>query len=198
MDRYPLKRKLKDGTSITIREMHPGDEGELLEFFKGLPLSERQYLRSDVTEIETIRRRMNPGPFKRIWRLAADCDGKIIADCTLSGAAAGWRRHVAEIRCLVHPDFKRKGLGSILLWELFQICLVEKYHIVFYDVIPEQGSAVGILKNLGFKRVMIRRNHVKDIKGQSHDLHIYVMDIKAMWDNLKDHFHRFDTTFGHV
>jgi len=120
MDKYPLEKTLKDGSRVQIREMHAEDEQKLLEFFKDLPLEERQYLRMDVTRRENLHRRMNPGPFRRIWRLASEHEGRIIADATLYGAAVGWMRHAAEIRWLVHPDFKRKGLGSILLWELFQ------------------------------------------------------------------------------
>jgi RimJ/RimL family protein N-acetyltransferase len=193
-----LEKALKDGSKVLIREMHAEDEQKLLEFFRDLPLEERQYLRMDVTIRENLQRRMNPGPFRRIWRLVAEHEGRIIADATLYGASAGWMRHAAEIRWIVHPDFKRMGLGSILLWELFQKSLSEKYHLVFCEVVPAQTVAIKVLENLGFKQVMVRPNHIKDISGKKRDLHVYVLNIKELWNVLKDHFHKLDTAFGHV
>lgn len=198
MDRYPREKTLKNGSRFTIRELQAEDEIKLLNFFKSLPLEERQYLRMDVTQLENLRRRMNPSSEVKIWRLVAEHDGKIWADATLSAPAIGWNRHTCELRCIVHPDFQKKGLGSVLMWELFQKTLSESYRLLICEVVPEQSIAVKVLKDLGFRQVMVRKNHVKDIGGQKHDMHIYTMDVKAMWDKLKEHFHGYDTEFGHV
>jgi RimJ/RimL family protein N-acetyltransferase len=197
MNSYPLDKKLKDGTEIVLREMHEVDAEQLLAFFKSIPENEREYLRMDVTVLDNIKRRMNPGPFKNIWRLVAEKDGKILADATLCGPITGWMRHVGEIRCIVHPEFQRKGMGAVMLGELFQNALIEKYHTVFCEVVPEQVVASQVLANLGFEKVMIRRNHVKDMHGKKHDLHIFAIDIKKMWQKLKDHLQEFDTSHPH-
>jgi L-amino acid N-acyltransferase YncA len=198
MDRYPREKTLKNGSCFTIREPSKEDELMLLNFFKSLPVGDRQYLRMDVTQLENLRRRMTPTPEVKIWRLVAEHDGKIWADATLSAPATGWSRHTCELRCIVHPDFQKKGLGSVLMWELFQKTLSEGYRILICEVVPEQSIAVKVLKDLGFRQVMNRKNHVKDLAGQKHDLQIYTMDVKAMWDRLKMHFDGFDTEFGHV
>ena len=87
MDRYPREKTLKNGSRFTIRELQAEDEIKLLNFFKSLPLEERQYLRMDVTQLENLRRRMNPSSEVKIWRLVAEHDGKIWADATLSAPA---------------------------------------------------------------------------------------------------------------
>ena len=107
------------------------DEAKLLAFFRSLPMEVRQYLRMDVTLLENLRKRMNPGPFQRFFRLVAEQEGRIFADATLCGPVTGWMRHTCEIRCIVHPDFQNKGLGTHLLWELFQKSLSEKHYLVF-------------------------------------------------------------------
>jgi RimJ/RimL family protein N-acetyltransferase len=162
------------------------------EFFKSLPLEDRQYLRSDVTDIEQIKLRMNPGPFFSIWRLVAEEKGRIIADATVCRHVTGWMRHTSEIRCIIHPSYKRKGLGSLLIWELFQKTLSDKTHMVFCDVMPEQKAAIAVLERLGFKLSMIRPNHVKDISDKKHDLYIYTKNVQEMWDTLKSYMDQYD------
>jgi GNAT superfamily N-acetyltransferase len=197
MDRYPLERKLKDGTTITIKEMGPEDDLKLLNFFKSLPVDQRQYLRLDVTTMENLRKRLNPGHNVKIWRLIVEHDDKICADGTLYAPAKGWERHTCEIRCVVHPEFQRRNVASHLLWELFQKTLGEQYRIIYCEVVPEQKQAIKVLEDLGFKMVLKRANHVKDLSTLKHDLLIYAKDTKRMWENLKDHFHQFDTQYGH-
>ncbi|MBU0754739.1 MAG: GNAT family N-acetyltransferase [Planctomycetes bacterium] len=197
MDRYPIERKLKDGSTMVIKEATKDDELKLLNFFKSIPKEHRQYLRTDVTTMENLRKRMNPGPTTWTWRLVVEQDNKIWADGTLYAPTSGWLRHTCEIRCIVHPDFQRKNAGSHLLWELFQKTLSEQYRIIYCEVVPEQKEAIKVLENLGFNLVLKRPKHMKDLTGEKHDFWIYVKDVKKMWDNLKDHFHQFDTQYGH-
>lgn len=195
MTHYPVEKALKDGTLVTIREVHAGDEEKLLSFFRDLPMSERQYLRMDVTVPENLERRLNPGPFQRVFCLGAEKDGVIVAEATLAGPSAGWMRHTAEIRCIVHPRFRNRGLGYLLLWELFCKSLSDRYRLVFCELVPEQSTGREVLEKLGFKEVLIRRNHVKDVTGTKHDLHIFFMDIQAMWNDIQSHFQALDTSF---
>jgi RimJ/RimL family protein N-acetyltransferase len=189
---YPKEMTLKDGSRITLREIQRDEIDKSYEFFKDLPLEDRQYLRIDVTDKEQIRRRLDPGPFQCIWRIVAEKDGKIYADATVCSHATGWMRHTSEIRCIIHPEYKRKGLGSLLIWELFQRTLTEKAHMVFCDVMPEQKAAIAVLERLGFKLSMIRPNHVKDIQGKKHDLYIYTKNVQEMWETLKSYMDEYD------
>jgi RimJ/RimL family protein N-acetyltransferase len=189
---YPKETTLKDGTKLILRKIGVEDVDKSYEFFKNLPQEDRQYLRVDVLDKEQIKLRMDPGPFDWCWRIVAEKDNKIYADATVRSPVTGWMRHTSEIRCIIHPDFKRKGLGSLLIWELFQKTLAEKSHMVFCDVMPEQKAAIAVLERLGFKLSMIRPNHVKDISGNKHDLYIYTKNVQEMWDTLKSYMDEYD------
>ena len=195
MVNYPLNIKLNDGTPVTIREMTCGDEQKSLVFFQSLPYQDRQYLRMDVTNLENIKNRMNPGPFQNCWRLVAEKDDSILADATICGHRAGWQRHVAELRCIIHPECQRKGLGKKMLFELFQKVLQTDAEIIFCEVVPEQKSAIAVLEKLGFRLSMTRKGHVRDINGQIHDLLIYTMNVSQMWDNLLHFMHMTDMEY---
>lgn len=195
MSAYPIVKSLKDGGKITIREMVMEDAEKSLAFFKSLPYEERQYLRMDVSKMESIKIRMNPGPFSSFWRIVAEQDDKIVADATVKRYPAGWKRHVSEIRCIVHPDFQQKGLGRILIRELFQKILQDKGEMAFCEVIPAQKSAIKVLERLGFELSLVRKNHVKDINGKTHDLCIYSKDVVQMWDLLQHHLDMYDMEY---
>lgn len=187
-----IEKKLKDGTLINVRESVSTDFEKFLEFFRSLPEEDRQYLRIDVTDPKYVRLRMNPGPFQWCWRIVAEKDGKIYGDATLCGHRNGWMRHAAEIRCIIHPDFRRKGLGALLLRELFLKCLSDKMEMIYCCVVPEQKTAITVLERLGFKRTMVRTNHIKDIQGRRRDLYIYSKNVPEMWDMLKSYMDRYD------
>ena len=142
MTSYPVEKFLKDGAKVTILEIHPGDEERLLTFFKGLPASERQYLRMDVTVLDNLKRRLNPGPFKRVFTLAVEMDGKIVAEAMLISPTAGWTRHTSEVRCIVHPDFRKRGLGDLLLWEIFRKSVADKYRLIYCELVSEQTTGI--------------------------------------------------------
>ena len=46
---------------------------------------------------------------------------KIVADGTLHTERYGWSTHVAEIRMVIDPEYRDKGLGRILLRELYDL-----------------------------------------------------------------------------
>jgi len=195
LSKYPIKKKLSDGSEILIRKMTTDDVEKSLAFFQGLPFEERQYLRIDVTKRENIINRMNPGPFRWIWRIVAELDGDIVADATVSSRRSGWKRHVSDIRCIIHPDYQKKGLGMMLIRELFQKVLTEKGEMAYCEVMSEQKSAVKALEKLGFKREIVRPNHVKDINGELHDLYIYTKDVVQMWNTLQYHMDVYDCEY---
>jgi len=192
MGKYPLEKTLKDDSKIIIRELLPEDEEKSLAFFQSLPIEDRQYLRMDVTQMKNIKRRMNPGPFLNTWRIIAEQDNAIYGDGYICNHKTGWMRHVSEIRCIIHPEFKRKGLGTHLLWELFHRTLVDNTRIVFAEIMPEQKPAISVLEKLGFKLGMVKPKHVKDIQGKTHDLYVYTKDVKHMWDTLRQHLDEMD------
>jgi len=180
MNRYPLEKTLKDGTKVLFREAGRDDDLKLLQFYRSLPVEDRQYLRTDLTIMENVRRRLDPGPSENIWRLVAECDGRICADGTLIAPVSGWMRHTCEIRSIVQPGMRGRNLGSYLLWELFEKTLNEQYRILYTEVAPEQARSVKTLEDLGFQMVLRRRDHIKDTSGRMHDLCIYAKDVKRI------------------
>lgn len=188
----PKEANLKDGTLVRIRCMVPNDLEKSVRFFQDLPKEDRQYLRMDVSKREIVARRIYDEPNQQCWRLVAEVGDRIVGDAKISRILYGRTNHTAELRCIIASDFQKKGLGSLMLTELFHIALGERIENLYAEVVREQIGAIQVFESLGFERVLIRSGHVKDMHGDPHDLYIYLHDAEEMWQKLQENIDRYD------
>ena len=176
---YPAVRLTQDGQQMTVRPLVPDDKPALIEFFHGIPEEGRFYLKDNVASSSVIDQWFESLDYSRVLPLVAIRDGKIIADSTLHHRRARARMHTAEVRVLVHPQHRDQGVARTLLRELIQIASdrgLEK--LVFEVVAGVEGSARYMAQSVGFIPIGSLKNHVRDIKGTSHDLVILELDVK--------------------
>ena len=119
--RFPLRATLNDESRVVIRPLAPDDKAELRNFSLRVPEEDRYYLNNNVTAPEIIREFTDGIDMERVVPLVAEHDGRIIADSTLHRSRRTGRRHIGELRIVVDPDFRGKGLGSRLTHELIEL-----------------------------------------------------------------------------
>jgi GNAT superfamily N-acetyltransferase len=117
---YPIPGYLtvyltEDGEQMTIRPMLPTDKEALLEFFCRIPQEDRIYLKEDVTDPRVIEGWDETLDYSRALPLLAIMDNKIVGDGTLHHRRAGARRHIGEVRIVVDPGYRNRGVGRGLL-----------------------------------------------------------------------------------
>ena len=71
---------LKDGTKVSIRELHVNDLDRLMKFYSALLPEDRKYLRIDVTNREIVEQRIKLTETGTVFRLVALFEDDIIAD----------------------------------------------------------------------------------------------------------------------
>jgi L-amino acid N-acyltransferase YncA len=167
---FPRRIALKDGRVATIRLMVKRDKDKLLRFFRGIPEEERIFLRDDVTRPETIEAWARDLDYRTVLPIVAEIEGRIVADATLHRRTYGWMQHVAEVRIVVDPSIRGKGLGHALLSEILDIARTWGMEILVSELTPEQKAAIRLVKSVGFKREASLRRHVKDLSGTPRDL----------------------------
>jgi L-amino acid N-acyltransferase YncA len=179
---------LKDGKKVTIRALTSKDLDRLMAFYRSLPPEDRKYLRVDVTDRKVVAERIrliDKGQFFRIIALHKD---KIVADGALELSGEKWRRHQGEVRLIVARPFRRKGLGMIMIRELYFLAAANNVATIVAKMMRPQREAQTIFHRLGFREEALLPDYVRDLTGRTQDLLIMICNLGDMWTEL-DHFY---------
>lgn len=177
LKQYPKRAKLQDGTEVVLRLMVKDDERALFEFFQKVPKEDRLFLRDDVSDPQTARAWAKGLNYDRILPLVALVDGKVVGDATLHRRHHGWAQHLGKMRLVVLPEYRQKGLGTLLVAELIEIAKGLELERVVVELMGTQRAALFALRHLGFERAAVLYQHVKDQAGRPQDLVIMVKDL---------------------
>jgi L-amino acid N-acyltransferase YncA len=169
----------EDGERITIRPMVTGDEKALLDFFRRVPQEDRFYLKEDVTSAQVIQRWAENLDYSRALPLLAIMDGKIVGDGTLHHRRAGARRHIGEVRVVVDPAYRNRGVGRGLLHNLVEVARTKGLEKLMFEVVADmEEAAKHTAQVLGFVPIAVLPGHVKDFCGGRHDL--IIMELRVL------------------
>jgi len=175
---------LKDGTKVTIRNLTVEDLDRLMSFYQSLPEEDLKYLRVDVTNRNIVKQRIEAAESANIFRIIALKGESIIADGALELTTEEWRRHQGELRVIVAEEFRHKGVGMIIMRELYFLAIEKKVEKVVAKMMKPQVGARTICKKLGFHEELVIPDYVKDQTGKSQDLVIMTCNIQELWKEL--------------
>jgi L-amino acid N-acyltransferase YncA len=183
------KEYLKDGTEIIIRKLKLSDLDSLMEFYGELPLNDRKYFRVDVTRRDVVEQRIKQTRQGNFIRLVALHDDRIVADGNLEMSAEEWRKDQGELRTIVAKNYQHKGLGTIMLRELYYLAAQNNVKNVIVRIMRPQTAARAICHKLGLREETIIPDYVRDISGQKQDMIVMKGDMKEFWEEL-EHFYQ--------
>jgi ribosomal protein S18 acetylase RimI-like enzyme len=155
------------------------DERALFDFFQRVPREDRLFLKEDVSKLSTIRSWVDALDYERILPLLALTDGSVIGDGTLHRRPLGWTRHLGKIRMVIDPEYRRKGLGSLLIQELIEIGRGLKLERLVMELMSSQHAALEAFRRFGFERAAVLPRHVKDRAGRPQDLVFMIYDLEG-------------------
>jgi len=179
---------LKDSTKVAIRNLTIDDLDKLMKFYRSLPQEDRKYLRVDVTDRNIVKQRIKSAELGNIVRIIAVHGDDIVADGALEIAAEEWRKHQGELRIIVAKKFQHKGLGMIMMRELYFLAVQKKVEKIIVKMMRPQIAARTICRKLGFREELLIPDYVRDLTGKTQDLVIMTCEIKDFWKEL-DHFY---------
>jgi L-amino acid N-acyltransferase YncA len=180
---------LKDGTEITLRKLKLDDLGRLMDFYGELPEKDKKYLRVDVTKRDVVEQRIKQTRQGNFFRLVALHKDKIIADGNLELSAEEWRKDQGELRTIVAKNFQHKGLGTIMLRELYYLAAQNNVKNVIVRIMRPQKAARAICHKLGLREETVIPDYVRDVSGKKQDMIIMKGDMKEFWKEL-EHFYQ--------
>ncbi len=169
---------LRDGTVVVLQTPTMEDLERLLRYFRELPQGERKYLRFDVTRREVVERLIREVLEGKAFRILALVDDEVVGHGALELSSDTWQSHVGEIRAIVAPSFRRRGLGALLIKALFRTAEARDVEKVGVRLAAPQVGVRAACERLGFAVEAVLEDHVKDADGEVHDLVVmsYALD----------------------
>ena len=173
---------LRSGKAMKLRQLRPNDAQALFDFFQEVPSYDRFYLRDDVASravIEDWCAHIDP---LRVLPLVVEVDGNIVAEGTLHRRRHAVRRHIGEIRIVVDPKFRGRGLGTHLMHQLLEHAYGQQMERVIIELVAgKEEPAIRVAREIGFRKVAEFKGHIRDMDGIYHDLQVLEMDLKSWY-----------------
>lgn len=183
LTRYPLTTPLRDGSCVRLRPMTAQDGEPLRAFFARIPEDERFLLKDDVTSPAVIQGWCSALDYDRALPLLAEADGRVVANAVLIRHRGGWLGQAAEIRVVVDPAYRGRGLGVTLMRELLDIASDAELDQVDFQMVKDaQDDAIGAARFLGAVQAGCIEGMARDLHGHAHDVLIYRLPLGKYWE----------------
>lgn len=180
--RYPRTAELRDGTTVELRPMTRDDADALRAFFQRIPEGERFYLKDDVTDPQVLRSWTEHLDYDRALPLLAVAGGRVVADVVLLRRRGGSRRHAAELRAVIDPEYRGKGLGVLMMRDLVDIAWDAELEEVIFEVVADvQDEALHASSFLGAVHAGRVEALARDLQGKPHDVVFMRLPLGKYW-----------------
>ncbi|HUJ12402.1 MAG TPA: GNAT family N-acetyltransferase [Thermoanaerobaculia bacterium] len=169
LHRYPQEAVLRDGTRVMLRPFGEHDVDALYDFFHRLPDNYKRFAWDMVDNRALIEQWGQNIDFAKVFPLLALKGNEILADATLH-RLGGPLRLVGRIKWMLNPQFRGRGLGTLLVNHLIDIARDRGLRHVNAMLISDlEADAVRTLENLGFK-AFPQPGYGTDPDGNQHDM----------------------------
>ncbi len=168
--RYPRAVELPDGTRVTLRPLVLRDEEKLVQMFIDVPYEDLRNLQDNVSDPVIVRRWCRHINYHRVLPIVAELDGQIVADATLHRRAVEPMRGVGRLRAYVRPEYRRRGIGAVLLKEILDLARALGLKQLAVELYQDQVELRKMLLRYGFRDegllpVYQRMILVRDVTG---------------------------------
>ena len=176
---YPMTVNL-NGTKVTLRLMNRGDLENSVHFARALPEEDLMFLTIDITDANDMAQYVQAVESGHALTVLAEADGRFVGYGSLNVSRPHWTRHLGEMRLLIHPDFRGKGLGRVLANEVFQAAQVKGLRKLIARMAVSQRGAQKVFEKLGFTAEAMLNDFVMDRHGRTHDLIVMTYDVTGL------------------
>lgn len=185
-DTMTLPRSLQlGGTTLQLARLQPQDAPALAAFAAALPPHDLLFLRRDISHPKVVAAWMQASAEGRLHSLTVREGDALVGCSAIVVDELSWSRHVGELRVLVAPAWRGRGLGRVLIQQCFAQALALGLDKLVAQMTVDQVAAIAVFEELGFRAEALLRDHVKDRDGQLHDLALLSHDVAAVQSRLQ-------------
>jgi ribosomal protein S18 acetylase RimI-like enzyme len=164
---------------MEIRPVQPDDQAALIAFFHRMPEADRTFFKEDVDDPDVVASWARPGGA----RVIAVEDGEVLGSVAVV-PLHGWSSHVGEVRLVVDPERRGRGVGRALAQRAVLEAMEMSLAKLVVDVIAEQESLIGMFRALGFEPEALLVDHVRDRSGELRDLLVLANPVESQFASM--------------
>lgn len=187
LEHYPKEIMTKDGIPILIRPFTREDRERLRQFFSRIPEDDRWFIRDDISDPDVMDKWIQDPDYSRTIPLIAvrQEDGTIVGNVMLYLRLSECVSHVAHLRILIDPEYRRRRLGTWMLIDAIKLAMdigLEKLVAEFVEGVDD--AAMAAAHRLDFFEQDVLQGYLKDRHGRYRDLVIMVKNFHRDWSDF--------------
>lgn len=175
--------RLEDGTRVLLRPLLPDDGPRLLNLFSEATAEDVIYLKDDVHDRDIVLSWIERLDYSRVLPLVAVVDNEIVGDVSIH-FHTGPTRHIGRVRIFLSRDYRRRGLGSVMLGEIVELGKRFELQQLLAEIVVEQTQVVKAFQKLGFSLESHYRDYFMTPDGVTHDMAILRLPLVARKDEF--------------
>jgi L-amino acid N-acyltransferase YncA len=164
---------------MEIRQLEAGDRDALTRFLRRVPEADRTFFKEDVDDPAVLDAWVRPGP-----ACAIALEGDKVVGWVSVVPLHGWSSHVGEVRLIVDPDHRGRGIGRALARRAVVEALNVGLQKMVVEVIAVQESTIAMFRSLGFDPEALLTDHVRDRAGDLQDLMVLSHSVEEQWSSM--------------
>lgn len=169
-DRFPQEAVLRNGKRVLIRRFESRDTEELHRFFLSLPRQIRRFAWDNIEDRALIETWGQNIDYSRVLPLVAINGERLVADASLHRREGGPLRLVGRLKWLIDPEYRKQGLGTILVNDFIHIAQADGLRFLSCLLMRElEQDAIETLTVLGFQQQVLE-GYGTDPDGNPHDM----------------------------
>lgn len=164
---------------LVLRRLQADDADAIVGFARSLPSDDLLFLRRDITdraEVEAWIAEAMAGNAPTILALTGQ---ELIGYVLLAAERVRWARHIGEVRLMVAPVWRGRGLGGLLLSQAVALGRAAGYQKLIAQMTRDQDSAAAAFTRFGFEHEATLPERVIDHDGQLRSLRVMGLRVDA-------------------
>jgi RimJ/RimL family protein N-acetyltransferase len=173
------------GFQVEIARMTGFDRAALVDFVATLPPHDLLFVPRDLGHPKVLDAWMRSLDAGELVSLVARSDERMVGCTAIFVDELSWSKHVGELRVLVSPAWRGRGLGRTLIQECFAQALELGLTKLVAQMTVDQRAAIAVFEELGFRAEALLAKHVADRDGTPHDLVLLAHDVDAVRSRME-------------
>ncbi len=161
---------------ISVRAPGREDAAALARFAGAMPEHDLLFLARDIREPKVLEAWLRSQEEGHIASLVAVSGGEVVATIAALSDRFSWSPHVWDIRLLVAPAARGKGLGRKMLGAIVDQAIAAGAGKLTARMTPDQAGAITLFEECGFRAEAMLKDQVKAPDGSLHDLAVLSLD----------------------